>query len=122
MGEKLLLLYFGLPICQSGFIKVWDLSFFHNILHHHSVSNPFHRTDLSDLITAWLLSNQLQCNSVLLASELPTFLKNLYKYFLGICENIHAPVSHFEIRVKSKCFLVRTIEKKEISLELESLC
>lgn len=115
VGEKLLLLYFGLPIYQSGFIKVWDLSFFHSTLHHHSLLNPSYKSDLSDLITAWLLSDQLQCSSRLLASELPTFLENVYEYFLGACENRLAPVSSFEIRVRSKCFFARTIEKKETS-------
>lgn len=113
-GEKLLLFNFGLPIYQSGFIKVWDLSSFHNILHHRSVLNPSYKTDLNDLVTTWLLSNQLQCNSILLAYELPTFLKNIYKSCIGACENRHAPVGCFGIRVKSKCFFARTIEKKEI--------
>lgn len=87
VGGKLLLFYVGLPIYQSGFIKVWDLSSFHNILHHRSVLNPSYKTDLNDLVTTWLLSDQLQCNSILLAYELPTFLKNVYKSCIGACEN-----------------------------------
>lgn len=113
--EKLLLFCFGLPIYQSGFIKVWDLSVFHNILHHHSVLNPSNETTLNDLVTTWLLSDQLQCNSTLLADGLPKYLKNIYRSCLGACGNRHAPVSSCEIRIKSKCFFARIMEEKEVN-------
>lgn len=117
--EKLLLFNFGLPIYQSGFIKIWDLSIFYDIPHHRSVLNPSHKTDLNDLVTTWLLSDQLQCNCMLLAYELPTFLKNVYNYCLGAYKNRHAPVSSSEIRVKSKCFFAR--KKKRSPCVWESL-
>lgn len=110
-----------LPVYHSGFTKVWDLSIFYNILYHRFVLNPSYKTDLNDLITKWLLSDQLQCNSILLVCELPTLLKNVYKYCLGACENRYAFVSSFEIRVKSKCFLPGQQKKKKKKSKLLSL-
>lgn len=76
---KYITFWLGKPIYKTGFIKVRDLSSFHNILYHHSFLIPSYTTDLNELVTAWLLNDRLQCNSILLIYGLPTFLKNPYK-------------------------------------------